>query len=539
MSIPTGPAGGQPLGSEQPLDLTQTFKLHSKAGSTKVVYLDFVGSTVENTAWNSSYTNYAPIVTPPFGQDGDSSTFSDAELATIQRIWQRVSEDYAPFDVDITTEPPTKPFLGSDRFTGQRVIIGGDGSWYGNRSGGVSFTNSYGSVNPCWVFAANLGNAEKAVAEAVAHETGHSMGLSHDGTSGSLYYSGGGGWAPIMGNSYKEPLTQFSKGEYPDANQLQDDVAKIAAKVGVRADDYGDSFATATTLTSGQTVAGLISTATDTDVFKFEIKTIPVAVKLQPAALGADLYAKVSLYDSAGTLISSGTPAAMDNLTVNLNSDLTVGTYYVVVDGVGSPAAPTDYGSMGQYWLTVTTAGTVPPVSPPPPPPVSPPPPPPPAGSVFVGSDNTTQGKWIGKYGSAAYVVAKGATSLPAGFAVTPASKSDYVWSYASGEVRALQVPNATSGIASCWYAQSGFTVDVAIPAGQSKTLSVYFLDWDNQGRSESVEVIDANGVVIDSRTVANFTGGLWLSWAITGNCRLKFARTAGSNAVLSGLFFD
>ena len=38
--------------------------------------------------------------------DGDLGTFNDTEREQIQSIWQRVAEDYAPFDVDVTTQDP-------------------------------------------------------------------------------------------------------------------------------------------------------------------------------------------------------------------------------------------------------------------------------------------------------------------------------------------------------------------------------------------------------------------------------------------------
>ncbi len=52
----------------------------------------------------------------------------------------------------------------------------------------------------------SIGNGnEKYTAEAISHEVGHTLGLSHDGriTPSEGYYAGHGsgdtGWAPIMG----------------------------------------------------------------------------------------------------------------------------------------------------------------------------------------------------------------------------------------------------------------------------------------------------------------------------------------------------
>jgi len=41
-----------------------------------------------------------------FSLDSDLTTFSAAEQTVIQQVWRRVSEDYAPFNVDVTTQLP-------------------------------------------------------------------------------------------------------------------------------------------------------------------------------------------------------------------------------------------------------------------------------------------------------------------------------------------------------------------------------------------------------------------------------------------------
>ena len=38
--------------------------------------------------------------------DGDFTSFNTAEQAAIRDLWQRAAEDFAPFDVDVTTEEP-------------------------------------------------------------------------------------------------------------------------------------------------------------------------------------------------------------------------------------------------------------------------------------------------------------------------------------------------------------------------------------------------------------------------------------------------
>src|SRR5207249_904895 len=108
----------------------------------------------------------------------------------------------------------------------------------------------------------------KYIAEAVSHEVGHTLGLNHDGTSTVGYYSGQGNWAPIMGVGYYHEVTQWSKGEYADANNTQDDLAIIQGYISYRADDHGNTIGTATPLTGPDiSASGVIEKSTDVDMW--------------------------------------------------------------------------------------------------------------------------------------------------------------------------------------------------------------------------------------------------------------------------------
>ena len=48
-----------------------------------------------------------------------------------------------------------------------------------------------------------------------------------------------------------------------------------------------------------------------------------------------------------------------------------------------------------------------------------------------------------------------------------------------------------------------------------------------------------STGAVLDSRTVSSFSGGQYLVWDLSGNVTFRISDLTGSNAVLSGLFFD
>src|SRR5437773_2601918 len=185
---PANAPGAENAGAvlESPFPDDQTFLLHSRPGATKVIYLDFDGNVTSGTQWNSQFSGGADIISEPFDLDGIPSSFNTTERERIQYIWQRVAEDYAPFDVDVTTEDPGVEGLrriGSTDFNyGMRVVISPTNWFYtqtGNLAGGVAYLDSFvwDSDTPCWVFTQQLGpNDEKDIAEAVSHEVGHTFG---------------------------------------------------------------------------------------------------------------------------------------------------------------------------------------------------------------------------------------------------------------------------------------------------------------------------------------------------------------------------
>jgi PKD repeat protein len=373
------------------LPLDQTFKLHSRPGAQRTIYLDFDGYVASGTAWNASY-GLTAIDSPAFDLDGNAASFSTSELERIQYIWQRVAEDYAPFDVDVTTEEPPAAALtrsgSGDLVFGTRVVITKDwtaGTSSPCRCGGFAYVGVFDDTTeyykPAFVFYNQLGSGnEKYVAEAISHEAGHNLNLSHDGvTGGSAYYSGHGsgatGWAPIMGVGYYQSLVQWSKGEYSNANNTEDDIARIQSTgAPLRADDHGDTFATATPLTAtakGTTVDllgdGVISTRTDVDVFSFSSGPGTISLSIDPAARSGNLDIQADLYDANGTLVASANPVDALNASISV-SNANAGIYYLKIDGVGKGDLTTgysDYGSLGQYVVTgsVPASSDQPPVA--------------------------------------------------------------------------------------------------------------------------------------------------------------------------------
>jgi hypothetical protein len=372
------------------------FTLSSRPSSSHTIYLDFTGFALSGTAWNKPYGIPDGRVLAPFDTDGDPAHFSTVELDAIRHIWLSVAEDYAPFDVNVTTALPAAGALErtslSDQQFGTRAVITNDSSSYAamcpGGCGGIAYIDVVGITGsgheyyqPAIVFQRGLSSNVKAIAEATSHEVGHNFGLLHDGSPSGDYYFGAGAWAPIMGASYYRPVTQWSHGEYVGATQKQDDIATIAGHLAVPAttsgfatDEPGIGDDSAVPLTNGVPVAGVISNATDADWWQFTSYGGSAAVSVNPAPYAPDLDVRLDVYAADGALVTTISPATStaDQRVGALGPPiaglavawavpaLPAGHYALRVSGSGSGSAATtgysSYGSVGRYTIEATWA---------------------------------------------------------------------------------------------------------------------------------------------------------------------------------------
>jgi hypothetical protein len=340
---------------------SQVTDLNSYPSATSVIYLDFDGQAVSGTLWNTSGAFTC-----------NSSGLSDA---AILEVFNRVSEDYRPFNINVTTNP-TK-YTSAPVNKRIRVVITTSHEWYGSGAGGVAYLNSFtwGDNTPCFVFSALLSFVTKNIAEAASHEAGHTLGLRHQSSYNascvklSDYNWGQGtgeiGWAPIMGAGYNQNMTLWNSGPNSlGCSVIQNDLTVLTNATngfGYRTDDHTDAYATATVASFnaiGQlTITGVVEKTDDKDLFKF---TMPTFGRLQLDAIpynvglsnsGSDLDLQVEVLD--GSYASIGTYNPGNLLSSVIDSFLSAGTYYIRIDGKGNIYAP-EYGSLGSYSLQAT-----------------------------------------------------------------------------------------------------------------------------------------------------------------------------------------
>ncbi len=317
--------------------------LQSYPGSSAVLLLNFFGGYTPT--WNGiAYSRPAGV-----------------NNSTIKDLWKRVAEDFMPFNINVTTD--IKVYLSAPAdsrqqccFTDTKVTAAGVayiGSW------------NWGNDTPCW----SVYTSGKNGAEVGAHEPGHTLGLGHQGTTSTEYYSGQGsgatGWAPIMGVGYYQPVSSWAKGEYLNANNTQDALNIITTgnnRVAYRPDDTGSTLNTSRYLELypdfSAAAEGVIERTDDTDAFQFTTTGGQVSLTASPVGDWADLALMATLADVNDAVIASNNPQNILSATITTN--LPAGTYTFRVTGAGRNDPLTNgfssYASLGYYsiagWVT-------------------------------------------------------------------------------------------------------------------------------------------------------------------------------------------
>jgi hypothetical protein len=433
-----------PLGAPIPSDPATG----SRPGAPVTIYLDFDGETLTNTAWNADE-----------GVASLDFAGSPGAAAASAQVWAGVAEDFAPFNINVTTTRPSddklyKTSIDDNEYGVHVIVTDSYDEVLGSalNTSGLAWGSGAGSdyLTGALVFTEGLGGAAatgKSIGDTASHEAAHNLGLIHDGIAGSpsgeYYVPDTGIWGPIMGATFYVPLSQWSNGGYAGATNTEDDLSVITNRsvkqqffayaslggtpyygdvcvpAGVdtdnlqpgdvlyaigagdscnppgpqltlnfsfldradfAADDFGNDAASAHALpnTTGDfATPGVIGQPTDVDVFSVSAAAGPFTASVEVANIAPNLDAKLTLTDSAGTVLDTDDPAATrvsedvaSGLGASVSADVEGGVYYLTVEGVGfgtpNTATPinangyTDYGSLGNY----TVAGEAVPIAP-------------------------------------------------------------------------------------------------------------------------------------------------------------------------------
>lgn len=317
--------------------VTDPLQLQSRPGATNLIYLDFDGEP-----------------SPLLGMEEFTASNPNISDELIVRIWNAIADDFSPFDVNITTNRAlyeSHPSLQKGWLIAARF----NQSW-----NGLANANSFGTGSPCLMDLPSSYDPDKIQHQFIfrtgSHELGHTVDLRHHGKAGNTtgYYSGHGEYSPIMGNGVYA-VSHWSNGDYYQATNNQDDLAKISATLAYLPDDYPapTDLVLDKMISKPTSNFGRIQNRNDRDTFRVVLNdggSIKLTVS-SPIGAETDLDVLLSLVaEDKSTILATSNPIGDRN--GYLDEIVLPGTYYIVVDGGGElgPADGfSDYGSIGYY----------------------------------------------------------------------------------------------------------------------------------------------------------------------------------------------
>ncbi len=369
--------------------------LDSNPNATHTLYLNFTGSRsqgdfdLKGTYGGGNLRDHRAV----FDIDGDPKSFNAAEQDAITRIWQYVADDYAPFNVNVTTYNfDLNPSSSSDNVL--EVAIGGfkDAGEDYTLWGITNAVGAYKNHKECAVYVFSdlhylqsksfLSGPDyfvRSVADTISHEAGHAYGLEHQGElvdgewidrkpsrDGTSLLMG----VPFIISPGSGSRSQWSWGQY-NVGKTLDDLSILTNRFqsypdkgdGLRKDNVGDDhFKWLPEVEEGHFhAAGFIGinqanpSALDHDWFAFNNPGGPMHLRLHsPVGSFGNLQSRIELWAAHDTpngmvedrLVYESWSASWQN-GFGFTS-LPAGDYMVLVTSTGG------YGNLGNYELDIT-----------------------------------------------------------------------------------------------------------------------------------------------------------------------------------------
>ncbi len=165
--------------------------------------------------------------------------------------------------------------------------------------------------------------------------------------------------------------------------------------------------------------------------------------------------------------------------------------------------------------------------------------------AAFIKTDTTTQGSWKGAYGADGYIIAGDATKPPA-YAAVNRTGWGVNWN-GNGQTSDVRAPQRADGgpndrMAGQWGTNDpSYDIDCNFTDGAVHQVALYGLDWDRNGRSEDIQVLDADTkAVLDTQDLNAYVKGKYLVWNVQGHVIFRVRNTSRwTNPALSAIFFD
>ena len=435
------------------LESVSAYRLHSKPGSKRKIFIDFESPPLPagTSQWHFNDRDINP---PAYLAPSPEETFchikniwlrvaTDFSPFDVDITTERPSNDNnGTLTNDIGIYSSIERDSESDEQYGTRVVVTDQSVCRNMRpcseNGGIAFTSAFdhykgkvseysdyghSKLQPAWVFFKFLDGSDfshdiKYIADQISHEAGHTLGLDHHGvvkvpasdcsggTYNPEYYRGRGpclnssdenkevGWAPIMGSSSKRALSQWSHGNYRDANNpTQSDLSVIRShglayiiddhpsgpesysNMHALGRDYNSNIKYLQEGMIGIVGFGRCDDICDVDYFSFELSQQSELsnIKIQPwpsarywdAGINIDLYSEIRSHD--GSLVDAFDDPRSPGFSsaAEYKKTLPAGKYYISVGGTakGNPLEPdttitgySNYGNLGGYRISLQIA---------------------------------------------------------------------------------------------------------------------------------------------------------------------------------------